>query len=276
MDATSEKTALYRFYQQVGQCYPEEEEVYNTLRGHLRKAFVLQYLSTRQGRFLDIGCNRGLYLHHYAGGDAVGVDISLPVLQRMHRADHVHVLVADAERLHCLRESTFDHALCSEVLEHCLEPDAVMAGIAHALKPGGQALITTPNYRKQKPKWIGLGVLREYGVDCSCNRGYYHTAFHPDELAGLAERASLLVVETGTFEKEVKYAARGPALVLWAGRAVNRILRSNRWERANERLFQILSFTVYRLSVRLRVHPWLMRRIQNGPRSYIVVKKREQ
>jgi SAM-dependent methyltransferase len=49
--------------------------------------------------------------------------------------------------LNCLPFSneSFDILLCAEVLEHMLEPKKVIEEMARILKPGGYALMTTPN-----------------------------------------------------------------------------------------------------------------------------------
>jgi len=75
-----EHIALKRFYESVGENYPEEEEVYTTLRGKLRRQFVLSRLAQFNGSLLDVGCNRGMYLLAYQGGARFGVDISRSVV----------------------------------------------------------------------------------------------------------------------------------------------------------------------------------------------------
>lgn len=41
-------------------------------------------------------------------------------------------------------DGEFDSVLCTEVLEHCLNPQQVMREMARVLRPGGHALITVP------------------------------------------------------------------------------------------------------------------------------------
>ncbi|MBN1541832.1 class I SAM-dependent methyltransferase [candidate division KSB1 bacterium] len=267
------RTALTRFYQEVGEKYPEESVVYRTLRGRLRKAYVLSVLQTFSGRLLDVGCNGGMYLMHYTGGERFGVDISVPVLRRIPRDADLRLVAADAENLYCFRGDSFDHVLCSEVLEHCLQPHAVFAAIRHVLRPGGTALVTTPNYSRKRPEWIGLGTLEHYGVDCDCPQGYFHTAYRPDELRRLAEESGLIVLETGTLEKQIKYAAKLPAALLLLGRFMNRFLRSERWERANEAAFQHSSWIIYRFMQVTRLEKLVLPLIREGVRSRILVQK---
>jgi SAM-dependent methyltransferase len=46
----------------------------------------------------------------------------------------------------------FDYVVCTEVLEHTLQPFDAVAGIHHLLKPAGYAFVTTPfNFRMHGP-----------------------------------------------------------------------------------------------------------------------------
>jgi SAM-dependent methyltransferase len=266
---------LKNFYDQVGAKYPEEELVYHSFRGYLRQKFILQYLHTITGSLLDVGCNRGGYLLAYANGPRYGIDLSLPVLQAIPVKDGLHLLVADAARLSCFRPGIFDQVLCSEVLEHCPDPLAVFRGIAHVLRPGGQALITTPNYGAFRPEWIDLGVLQEYGVQCDSRQGYFHTAFHPEELAALARQSGLQPVQYGTLEKEVKYAAKLPALLLIIGRFLRPLIPGRKYALANEKFFNTFSFAIYRFCRCTGLEKWLLKFVAEGVRSFLVLRKPE-
>ena len=76
------REALRQFYEEVAEKYPEEEEVYQTLRGRLRKAFVIEKISRFNGSILDVGCNRCIYLSAYSGGERFGIDISFNILKK--------------------------------------------------------------------------------------------------------------------------------------------------------------------------------------------------
>ncbi len=270
MDA---KTALKSFYQEVGEKYPEEEQVYTTLRGRLRRRFVLAHLARWQGSLLDIGCNRGMYIMAYSGGTRFGVDLSLSALKHAPAGHGLHLVQGDAERLDFFKPASFQHVLCSEVLEHCLHPQALFAGMAQALKPGGIALLTTPNYRGERPQWIDLGVLQEYDVTCDCQEGYFHTAYRPEELAAMAVACGLDVLESGTLEKEVKYAAKIPAAILLAVRALNRVFRSRRLNHYNESLFNWLTLAIYHICHWTGLDRVLLWFVKEGVRSYIIMTK---
>ncbi len=267
------KKTLKNFYEEVGEKYPEEEIVYNTLRGVLRKKFVLTYLQKFKGSLLDIGSNTGMYLDEYKNGNRFGVDLSLNVLKKNNQTNSKHLIVADAERLHCFKSEVFDNVLCSEVLEHCLNPEAVFASISHVLKTNGFALLTTPNYRRYRPEWIGLGSLPQYDISIDCEDGYFHTAYRPEELNKFAQKTGLNIVELGTLEKEVKYAAKVPAAIFIIGNFLNKIFKSQRFYQMNKDMFIRLTMVIYNVCRITGLEKILMRFVKEGVRSYILVKK---
>ena len=266
------------FYEEVGAKYPEEQIVYRELRGILRRKFILEHLGKAKGFLLDVGCNAGLYLRHYRGGPAVGVDISYNVLRRAKwkiaqsaTTQNRYFIVGDAENLSFLKPGCFDFVLCSEVLEHVFHPEMVVAGIFQVLRLGGKALITTPNYRKQRPTWIDLGELRNYGIT---GGQYLHTAYRPEELEKMAKQVGLTPVESGTLEWEVKYATRLPVVILLLLRQLNKwTFSSSRFDHWNQCFFNWGSKTIYHICHFLQLEKLWQKFIKEGVRSYIIVRK---
>lgn len=68
--------------------------------------------------------------------------VSVDVAHSQHDVSTVDAL-ASADELP-FDDGTFDCVLCTEVLEHCSEPAAVMAEIARVLRPDGRLFLTTP------------------------------------------------------------------------------------------------------------------------------------
>ncbi len=276
MPGDIKRTDLTRFYQEVGERYPEEEIVYRDLRGRLRKQFILTTLvQNASGKFLDLGCNVGVYLEHFHSEQAVGVDIAVAALaharhrcQSLPQATRFYFIAGNVENLDFLRDIQFDSILCSEVLEHLFHPEKVLVAIARLLKPGGIALITTPNYKKQKPTWVPLGELKS----SVSGDQYFHTAFRPEELSAMAIAARLHVLTAGTLEWQVKYAAKIPALFFLLLRWLNRhSFASDRFEHLNQRLFEVFTLACYYFahytSIEKLLRPW----IRAGVRSYVLL-----
>ncbi|MFQ5640149.1 MAG: class I SAM-dependent methyltransferase [bacterium] len=271
----SKEDNFREFYESVGQRYPEEEFVYRTLRGRVRKEFIVSYLKEFHGRFLDLGCNRGMYLELYQNGGRVGVDIAYSVVaiakQRFPRSN---VVQGDAQNLQFLRSNSFDSILCSEMIEHVPLPDKVISGCFRILRPGGRLLITTPNYKRQKPAWISIGSMKKHGIQGVKQDAYFHTAFRPEELKNLVEEAGFRVLEFGTFEKEVKYSTRIPVSFYHTLAIMNKfILKSEKIAQLNESMLEQGSLIIYRMCCFLGLNKILTALVKEGVRTFLLAEK---
>lgn len=269
----------YRFYQEVGERYPEEEIVYNTLRGRLRKKFVLRHLKNLSGFFLDIGCNKGTYLTEYSGGTAFGVDISSHVLFKAKEKCDIknlpcNLIVGDAEQLSFLKDNSFDVILCSELLEHVYNPEKVIAHISRLLKPNGTVLLTVPNYTRKKPGWIGIDSLETFNISGVKGDTYFHTAFKPKELADMVKKCGLRIKEYGSFEKEVRYATKIPVIFYFVFAFFNKLLlRSKEFSRWNNKFLDRFSTVIYIIARYLHMDSILQSIFQEGARTFVMANK---
>jgi len=263
------------FYDAVGRLYPEEDVVFKTLRGLIRQRFILSYLQKFKGLLLDLGCNRGYYISEYNNGRAIGVDISYPVLQEAkNRLPEIRFLQGDAQQLSFLKSNSVDAILCSEMVEHVPNAQGVLSECFRILKPGGDLLVTTPNYKKEKPTWVEIGEMKSYGVQGVKDDLYFHTAFRPEELKEMAESAGFTKVETGTFEKEVKYATRIPVVFYHLVKFLNKsFVRSDKLAGANETMLNKSSLFIYRFCKFFRLNGFFVSIVKEGVRSYLFAQK---
>lgn len=95
---------------------------------------------------IEIGCGAGNVIEKAPRGKLFGVDISPSILLKAKKRlnKEVHLFQADAQNLPC-KGQAFRQVICSEVLEHLLDPTAALNEIARILKYQGVAIISIPN-----------------------------------------------------------------------------------------------------------------------------------
>jgi len=135
--------------------------------GFLRLAAAERALdSGNQDTVLDLGCGPGHLLERLRGASIIGVDLSDTLLemarQRVRHRPEVQVVKADAEHLP-YPDNHFDRIVCSEVLEHVVDPAAVLKEIHRVAKPGMRVVLTVPNeglINATKRVVLALGVKK--------------------------------------------------------------------------------------------------------------------
>lgn len=102
--------------------------------------------SLKGGRLLDLGCGDGVALRRFEKDglrvEMVGADLSAVALRKaMAAGTRAHFMVCDSNHLP-FRDSQFDVILCTEVLEHVLEPGAMLLELGRVC--AGSLVLTTP------------------------------------------------------------------------------------------------------------------------------------
>ncbi len=96
---------------------------------------------------LEVGCGGGQVLRLFPHANLTGVDVSAKMLSKARqnlRGYRVELLKGELDDLN-LPAHSFDTVICSEVLEHAVNPEAVLRGIQRLLRPAGRVVITFPN-----------------------------------------------------------------------------------------------------------------------------------
>ena len=104
--------------------------------------FLVLPLSSCRGRVLDVGAGEAPWRDFLAAGvEYVGVDVDLSGEFGMRR--QTGITYYDGKRLP-FEDGSFDHVLCTEVLEHVPDPSAFLADLIRVLRQGGTLIMTVP------------------------------------------------------------------------------------------------------------------------------------
>ena len=96
---------------------------------------------------LELGVGGGHVLRMFPKAKLTGVDMSSVILETATRnlaGLDVTLIKGDLIELK-LDAGRFDRLICTEVLEHTVDPESYVREMARLLKPGGRAVITVPN-----------------------------------------------------------------------------------------------------------------------------------
>lgn len=119
----------------------------NPIHQRLTKAYVVaeDYVT---GNLLEIGCGEGRGFHYlkpfiaqYTAVDKI--QSAIETLQKEHPEGTF--IRMDIPPLHNLQDNAYDSIVSFQVIEHIQDDQAFLKEIYRVLKPGGTALITTPN-----------------------------------------------------------------------------------------------------------------------------------
>jgi ubiquinone/menaquinone biosynthesis C-methylase UbiE len=126
---------------------------------------ILRLIDVHYGgdRLLEVGCGAGNILEKAPPGNLFGVDISAFIVAKASRrlGEKAVLFQADAQNLP-FKDRVFERVICSEVLEHLLDPLVSLQEIARILNHRGVAIISVPNelwINRIKRVLIRLGIF---------------------------------------------------------------------------------------------------------------------
>lgn len=165
-----------------------------TLSRRMRRRRIEGY--RRNGRILDVGCGRGLFLSlmRQAGWDVAGVEYDEETASCARDAFGIPVVSGDPDHWPFM-ERAFDAVTLYHVLEHVQDPRAMIERCCRLLKRGGLLVISVPNLsslqaRFGKGDWFHLDLPRHL----------YH--FQADGLIRLLKERSLEILYCRRFDLE--------------------------------------------------------------------------
>ena len=117
----------------------------------------------REDHIIEIGCGAGNVIEKASACKLFGADISSSVLRKARQRlnEKVYLFQADAQNLPC-KDRVFTHIICSEVLEHVLDPSAAISEMARISRTEGTVVISVPNEKminRAKKILIRFGIF---------------------------------------------------------------------------------------------------------------------
>jgi 2-polyprenyl-3-methyl-5-hydroxy-6-metoxy-1,4-benzoquinol methylase len=142
-------------------------------------------------RVLDIGCGFGQTLgyHKARGCEVYGVEADeniRPVADKY--GFNVHVGLFDPEQY---EPDFFDCVTLDQVIEHVTDPIETLRGIAYVLKPGGVAILSTPNANGWVAKLFGRRWINWHAP-------YHLQHFSQESMRVVAEKTGLKIEQIRT------------------------------------------------------------------------------
>ena len=182
-------------------------------RWHETKLELLDWFFTPQpeARVLDVGCGSGVFASRMAelGAQVTAADSNSAAVDygtRTFARPGLEFRLGLVDELE-FPDSAFDAAVCLEVVEHIYpaQVEKLLSDLSRILRPGGQLLLTTPNYRGLWPliEWLTdrFGSPSQMFMDQHIN--FYHRAC----LRADVERAGFEVEDIRTFSTFAPFAA---------------------------------------------------------------------
>ncbi len=123
---------------------------------------------------LDVGCssgNLGFELINRKGCRVHGIDINPIAMADAVKKGYEQIynldLIRNPEGLSQVPNLAYDYIICADVLEHLINPEAILSALAAKLKIGGSIIISLPNVAfglNRLHLLVGNWNYREYGI----------------------------------------------------------------------------------------------------------------
>ncbi|MFT3703608.1 MAG: class I SAM-dependent methyltransferase [Agriterribacter sp.] len=131
-----------------------------TLYLHRKKILssLLKATNKLTGKLVDVGCGNKPYKSLIQCDEYIGVDVQTS----LHETRNIDVLF-DGKYLP-FDDKSFDSFICTEVLEHCIDPAILVAEMGRVLKPGGYGFLTAPMFIEHHEVPFDFRRITHYGM----------------------------------------------------------------------------------------------------------------
>ncbi|MHC4078238.1 MAG: class I SAM-dependent methyltransferase [Planctomycetota bacterium] len=137
----------------------------------------------RTGRLLEIGCAAGGFLDaaQKAGWEPTGIELATDVVRYATAVRGLNVHRGTVESV-ALPGEAFDAAVMLDVIEHVVDPLALLETVRARLRPGGALVVMTPNLSGLGARWLRASWE-------ACDPKDHLWLFDPSTLKALCRRA---------------------------------------------------------------------------------------
>lgn len=186
---------------------------------------IARHAHALSGALLDLGCGKKPYRNLIDVREYVGMDVPVSGHLQEEKCPDVYY---DGKAVP-FKDGSFDSALCSEVLEHVFQIDAVLSELWRVLRPGATLVITVPFCWDQHEIPYDFARYTEWGIRHLLERHGFcvevqeKTSTHVETLTQLLAAYVYKEIPTrGRFTKIV----RAPVIfaIFLAGVCVNKML----------------------------------------------------
>ena len=147
-------------------------------------------------RILDLGCGTGLITRHVNCREIIALDINQwAVKKAKSRLEHIKFVVGDAENLP-FKSDSFDIIICTDVLEHLLNPKQSLQELHRVMKSGAKLIGTVPS------KNIIWKYRKLLTTTCPVSEPF-HNNYNISELKSLLANFSIIKIRYGAFGLEL-------------------------------------------------------------------------
>jgi SAM-dependent methyltransferase len=191
------------------------EEKYLLLKNHLynyllRKRAIGKALGRgNPGLILEVGS--GISPVTTPGDPVIYSDASFLAMRRLKQdLGKGSFVVADVTRLP-FRQSVFDHAVCSEVLEHVEDDGTALKELSRVLGSSGRLIVTFPHrkfYFANDDQFVGHLRRYELGEMEDCLRAADFIPLSVEKILGPLEKVTMMVVVYGIEQAQRRRAGR--------------------------------------------------------------------
>jgi ubiquinone/menaquinone biosynthesis C-methylase UbiE len=214
MNKNSDKeklSALTKFYENLASKYGDAGYYTHPIGIHRKKKIIKMLYPQKSDIICDLGCGDGNLSRDIVkkAKKIYGADIS-PTRVKKARKNGIDAVCADV----CstpFKSNYFDKVICSEVIEHVIEPRKLLQEINRVLKRGGIAALTVPFNQKIEKTLLDVPKEDLEQMDYEEIKRKYHVtedhlnSFSEEEFIKLLEEEKFTIKQIDyTYEYEVK------------------------------------------------------------------------